>query len=92
MKIKNWSITGTQDPYQPPELRGHRVLGNVYGHPVFEDTHFIRTSDIVDAGGGEITTKSGSVYELGEPDEEYVSWCRENGCHVPTPEEPIKKI
>jgi len=89
MRLENWSTTGSDDPYQPPEHQTRRLQGNVYNHPRFNDGRSIRTSSIVSIDGGTVTTKN-SVYTLGEPDPRFVEWCRENGHHVPTPEEPIK--
>jgi hypothetical protein len=92
MRIEDWTVVGNQNqnPYQAPEERRWQVRGEVYGNPSFPDGHGIRTSDVVMVTGNVITTRSGSVYELGEPNEEYAMWCWENGHHVPTPEEPIK--
>ena len=89
MRIENWSITGN-GPYIAPEQRHQQIAGEVFGHPKIEDGKFIRTSDIEKIDGSKVTTYSGSVYTLGEPKEEYVTWCQEPGCHVPTSEEPIK--
>jgi hypothetical protein len=62
----------------------------VYGKPGFPDGSEVVTSGIVETNGAQVTTRTGSVYTLGEPKPEYVEWCRERGCHVPTPEKPIK--
>jgi hypothetical protein len=58
----------------------------------FDDGKRITTSYVIAINGIEIKIKtySGSTYRLGQPDPKYVDWCRENGHHVPTPEEPIK--
>lgn len=92
MRIENWSVVGDPDPYKAPELHRQRIQGEVFGNSKFEDGKFIRTSDIGKVDGSEVITVSGSVYTLGEPSPDYVSWCRENGCHVPTPEEPIRLL
>jgi len=89
MRLENWSITCSADPYRPPERQTRQLRGEVYGHPRRPDGEHIRTSSIVSAGGGTVTTRN-SVYTLGEPDPKFVEWCRENGHHVPTSEEPIK--
>jgi hypothetical protein len=91
MRIINWSLQGVQSsPYDAPETRVVRISGQVFGHPKFYHGKRITTSNIVSINGCEITTLSGSVYQLGRPDEKYVEWCREQGCHIPTEEEPIK--
>ena len=89
MRLENWSVTGSADLYTPPERQTRRLQGEVYGHPTHPDGEHIRTSNIVNVDGGTVTTLN-SVYTLGEPNPEYVEWCRENGHHVPTPEFPIK--
>jgi hypothetical protein len=90
MRIENWSITWWAERYTAPECAKFQLQGDVIGNPKFEDGKYIRTSDIMEIDGSRVTTRSGSVYILGEPKREYVEWCRENCCHVPTPEEPIK--
>ena len=88
-RIELWSTTGS-DPYQPPELQRISVQGKVYGHSTYKDGKPIRTSDIVKVVGSKVHTQSGSVYTLGEPSPAFVQYCVHNGCHVPTPEEPIE--
>ncbi|MHC4297965.1 MAG: hypothetical protein ACYS7Y_11730 [Planctomycetota bacterium] len=91
MRIENWSVFGANaDPYQAPETQRVYLQGEVYGHPRFTDGEFVYTSHVVSVDGPVVTTKSGSVYTLGEPKPDYVEWCRETGCHVPTQDEPIK--
>jgi hypothetical protein len=91
IKLENWSVTnGSLDPYSPPE---HCIClqGDVTGHPRLPDC-FCTTSPIVGVNGREVTTYSGGVYVLGEPDPKYVQFCKDLGRHVPTEEEPIKVI
>jgi hypothetical protein len=89
--LHNWSVrANTLGPYDPPETRRITVSGAVFHSLKFQDGERITTSYIVGVSGVEINTHSGSVYRLGTPNEDYMDWCRENGCHVPTPEEPIK--
>ena len=91
MRIEQWSITAVQRSlYDPPEAQRFRLQGKVYGHPLHTDGKSLVTSDIVHVEGAHVETHSGSFYVLGEPNEKYVEWCREQGHHVPTPEEPIK--
>jgi hypothetical protein len=90
MRIENWSVTSSQGLYDPPECSRVQLKGNVFDHPLHSDGKFVRTSDICQVNGSKVLTNSGSVYILGEPSEEYVDFCREVGCHIPTPEEPIK--
>ena len=89
MRLENWSVAGSAYQYTPPERQIRWLQGKVYGHPTRQDGRWVRTSDIVNVEGNVVFTRN-SVYTLGEPDPKFVAWCRENGHHVPTSEEPIK--
>jgi hypothetical protein len=92
IRLENWSV-GAMPPknaYEAPELHRWHLHGRTFGHPRYEDGVFVATSAIEKIDGSTITTESGSVYILGEPAKEYVQWCVDKGCHVPTREEPIK--
>ena len=89
MRLENWSTTGSDDPYRPPEQQTRWLQGEVYDHLYQQDGQRIRTSIIIGVDGRVVTTRN-SVYTLGEPDPKFVEWCHENGHHVPTSEEPIK--
>lgn len=90
-KLEDWSVTlRSTDPYAPPEHRQISLQGEVFGHPRFEDGKRITTSFVVEVNGPLVTTMSGTVYTLTYPNADYIKWCGENGCHIPTPEEPIK--
>ena len=91
-RIEFWSTTSDGDPYQPPECQRISIQGEVYGHSSsrFKDGKSIRTADILKVVGSEVHTQSGSVYTLGEPSPAFVQYCKHNGHHVPTSEEPIK--
>lgn len=90
MKLENWSLTEDQDPFAAPEVRTKRLNGLVYGHHDFEDGHKITTSRIESVQGRVVETLSGSTYELGDPDPDYLKWCQENGHHLPLGDNPIK--
>lgn len=92
MRLENWSVVGPTevDPYTPPEAVKRYLAGEVYGSENFAEGYKIQTSSIMEVKGGKVTTRSGSVYELGEPEGAFVDFCRLAGCHVPTKEEPIK--
>jgi hypothetical protein len=66
------------------------LRGRVYNHSHIPDGIYVRTTPIKNIEGNKITTQNGSIYELGEPDEKYIQWCRDNNLYVPTAEEPIK--
>ncbi len=80
--LKNWMVTGNDDPYCAPECQNQYIIGDLDGKT-------IRTSAIQSVDGCVITTQN-SEYELGEPEPRYVEWCKANGVHVPTDREPIK--
>jgi hypothetical protein len=89
VNMENWSVTGDYDEYTPPELRHHYLQGNVYGHPKHKDGNYLHSSFIVNVIGRTVETNN-TTYKLGQPDPEFVEWCKAQGCHVPTEEEPIK--
>ena len=91
-RLENWELRfyAEGDEWSPPETRRLSLAGEVYGHPNWEDGHFITTSPIMrDAGPGLIKTIN-SVYELGNPNPEYIEHCKEKGYYIPTKEKPIK--
>jgi len=95
IKIDEWCFTSII-PYKPPmkyqQLISNKIFlyGKVYGHPKYKDGKRITTSRVMECKNGVVTTRSGSEYKLLEPDPQYVEWCREEGYHIPTKEEPIK--
>ena len=78
-KIENWSMINdpVNDMYTAPECRSYIICGNVYNHKSYEDGKFIRTSAIVNVNGRIVETYSGSIYELGKPDEDYLKFLKE---------------
>jgi len=70
MKLENWSLQ--HGAYEAPELGCH-LLGNVFGHPTRPDGRCVRTSSIIHINVEEetVTTHSGSIYKLGEPEPGY---------------------
>lgn len=90
-KLEQWGVcVRMNDSYQAPELGGMCLEGVVSGHPRFPNNHAITTSLVKKLHkDNTVETHSGSVYELGEPSADYVNWCKKQGCHVPTKEQPI---
>jgi hypothetical protein len=82
-RLENWSVY-CGDPYQPPELGGIRLHGTRVG----EDSPVV-TNYVDHVEGRRVTTLTGSVYVLGEPDPQYLRWMAENG-HAYDPEQPIR--
>lgn len=83
-RIEQWATEPCPDlPYVAPELHGHvHVSGIIDGKEKL-------TSRVVKAEGRIITTKSGTVYELGEPRAGFVEWCAGHGTPLDS-EHPIK--
>lgn len=59
------------------------VCGLVFGKPGFKDGASIRTSDIKEMGKESVTTGSGSVYELGEMNPDYVEMLAAKAAKIP---------
>ena len=91
-KLKNWGVVyadeKTYDGYKAPEQRPKAVKGAVYGHPTRPDGEVIRTSRVVGITGKSILTQSGSIYDLEDPDPEYIALLKEHGKEF-DPERPI---
>lgn len=66
--LSPWAIISTPDPYLAPELRAPHLSGDAFGHPRFEDGKNITSSRIIGKDASDnIHTKSGSIYQLGDP-------------------------
>ena len=99
-RLENWATgyrpSSNENPYLSPQQRARVLVGAVYGRPDRPDGHRVRTSRIVSASGRLVVTDSGSIYELGTPDPEYVAWVvaefgawnDENPVRVLTTDEP----
>jgi hypothetical protein len=71
-RLENWSLIASPDsPYEAPELKTAHLLGKVFNHHRFKDGELVRTSALQGRIADLILTASGSLYELGEPDENY---------------------
>jgi hypothetical protein len=84
-KINNWSVVFDSSPYSAPELSVRRLQGFKEG-----STKAVTTSEIQDADGNLVRTRN-SIYVLGQPDPEYLSWLSENNIKF-NPISPIKII
>lgn len=95
LRLEHWYLMrySEQGLYTPPELIKIHLVGIVYNHP--DPRHHngkeIITSFIVNVSGRYITTRSGSIYYLGEVDKEYKDWMDKNNINF-DPENPIKMI
>lgn len=90
VKIEQWSVgTHKLNEFLAPECQTLHLSGKVYGYPGRPDGQRITTSEIKSVKGRVVRCLS-REYVLGEPAPEYIEWCKEHGCHVPTEEVPIK--
>lgn len=72
MKVERWCVVSRMDyGFQPPDVPGKCLQGLVMGHRLYADGKAITTSRVVHRKGDLVLTRSGSEYELGEPDPRY---------------------
>jgi hypothetical protein len=83
IRIENWSIVLSGDPYTAPELRASRLVGKVFGHPDFPDGSEITSSAIKELRGGIVRTANRD-YVLGWCSPQYRAWANSN--QIPLPE------
>ena len=75
--IENWAVVDSVLSPGFKELRpGKHLMGNVLGHASVRKTKFVYTSRIVNVYSGVVETLN-TLYQLGEPSEEYKAWERE---------------
>jgi hypothetical protein len=89
VKIELWSTTVRGSAWITPELRETILQGYIYGHPKHDEGRRVHTSPIVKAEGRIVTTRSGTVYELGEPDPRWLRWLKANNLEY-NEDNPIK--
>ena len=83
--LHNWAITATtQSCYASPEQLELCLVG--YRD---EQEKRVITSPIVFSDGRTVKTRSGSIYKLAEPDENYLEYLRQSGIEY-DPEQPVK--
>lgn len=93
MLLENWSISYSNTEvnlYTAPETLQRCLSGEVYDHTTIPNGSHIKTSTIKGIESNKIITSTGSIYELGTPNPDYVEWCKNNAYHIPTKENPIK--
>lgn len=72
--IENWAVVDSVLSPGFQDLRpGKHLMGNVLGHASVRNTKFIYTSRIVNVYDGVVETLN-TLYQLGEPSDEYKSW------------------
>ena len=71
-KLCDWSVVyGETDPYKPPELQTTLLHGKVLNHPKLGTKRYITTSFIVGKTNDGCIKTNNTIYELGEPSDEY---------------------
>ena len=85
--------SGWSNIYLPPEDECNMMClkGTTLNDHRREDGKRIRTTPIVKAEGRVVTTQSGAVYLLGEPDKKWLVWLHGRGEKF-DPENPVKII
>ena len=77
--IENWAVVDSVVSSGFEELGpGKHLTGNVLGHASVRNTKFVYTSRIVNVYNGIVETLN-TLYQLGEPSEEYKAWQRQRG-------------
>ena len=72
MTLQNWSVRSRPwGQLEAPEREGSCLYGLVVGHPRHRDGKEVLTSLVVARHAGHILTKSGSEYDLADPDPDY---------------------
>lgn len=71
VRIDRWAMIHAGGPYDAPETAGYFLRGVIHGHDEHADGTPVETSPIVAVVDGKIRTRSGTLYELGEPEPEY---------------------
>ena len=89
VKLEKWCMCAL--PWQAPEVRETYLEGDVFGHPKHKDGKRIITSSIIKSEGRFVTSKTGTVYELGFLKPDYKEFLEKN--NYPFDEEnPIKLV
>lgn len=90
IRIENWSLVESDDPYCPPEYRWKMIRGEVFGYPGRPDGDKVQSSPIVQSlsKGTLVVTKSGKSYRLGTISADYLKWLENEG-YIYNPDEPI---
>lgn len=77
-RLEQWSLIHTGTPFSAPETVTTIATGDVYDDPRHEDGTHVHTSEVAEYfyPSRQIVTRSGSVYQLGEPDPKYLEAMR----------------
>lgn len=79
--LVDWSIVRIfNNQYQAPETAKTVLLGKVYGHPNHKNGEPVRTSELLKLN---LKTKTAltkhSMYFLEEPNQDWLTWLKDNG-------------
>lgn len=90
--LENWYVKADGDGFTAPELCNPYLGGVVASaNPRHKVGEKITTSHLASSKGRVVTTKSGSQYRLGTPDDRYVDFCKSIGKAI-DPKQPVKVI
>lgn len=79
VKLRNWSVIRTGNPYMAPELHSMCMHGRAENHPEFAPGTKVTTSPVVSVEGRMVKTWT-RLYELeGEPSAEYRAFLESKG-------------
>ena len=74
-RMEQWAVTAEPDPFKAPEARRPCLHGIAYGHHIHADGARVTTTPIhkVERFNGSVlvTTRSGTIYELGTVSPDY---------------------
>jgi hypothetical protein len=72
MMLRNWSLRSRPSgQLESPEQEGSCLYGLIIGHPLHRDGKEVLTSPVAARCANHIVTKSGSEYDLADPDPAY---------------------
>ena len=87
--LQDWEVRmRSTDPYCPPECNYNCLSGFPHGHPTKDQQRKVITSGLAKVEGRMVTTKSGTVYQLGRINPKYRAWLKEKGIAY-NPAQPI---
>lgn len=70
LRLENWAYVYTNQ-YYPKSVQQPRFTGQVYNHPHHVDGTIVTTSPMIAFKDGIFKSRSGNLYELGQPKSDY---------------------
>lgn len=88
--VEDWDY-GEIRAMSPEAIMAARIFGYKTIHGLI-DGERIETAPVVGFDGEYVLLTNGNKVKLGEPKPDYVQFCKDAGCHVPTKEKPFLAI